>query len=158
MAGRNYTLKFKRDEDGKLDLNGDYDYESVLHMVNVKYAKETRLGLGSAVYRDGDGNLVGEVLEPFDYSARVIFSIKDFAKKTATQIAKVKALSDPTAKAQGWYGSDREVAAFYSDDPLTVLDGVAGAMQDKFFNHGITSLLDFYKCDEHQLEVMSDPE
>ena len=31
MVGRNYyTLKFKRDEDGKLDLNGDYDYKSVL--------------------------------------------------------------------------------------------------------------------------------
>ena len=48
-TNRNYSIKFKRNKDGRLDLkDGKFD-EKQVQILNCKYEKECRLGLGCAM-------------------------------------------------------------------------------------------------------------
>jgi hypothetical protein len=57
--------------------------------LNVKYEKEVRLCLGCALVSDTQRGEEGRRAVPFDYSGKVILSLKDWNARVATEIARI---------------------------------------------------------------------
>ena len=82
--------KFPRDANGKIDLeNGKYSEEEKV-ILQVKFENEVRLCLGVAVLMDQKGNKKGIRLEAYDYTGKMLLSIKDFQAKIASEIYRVE--------------------------------------------------------------------
>jgi predicted flap endonuclease-1-like 5' DNA nuclease len=152
MAGRDHTLQFRRDANGKLDPNGTFADPD--QQLNVKYSQEVRLGLNCAMFKDVNGVEHGVNLEPFDYSGRVIFSYKQWQEKADKEIQHVKSMNDTTATTHGWLDDNREYGVYYMNDPLSMLDGVGPSIEQKFLNHGVTNLGEFARMLEHDLALL----
>ena len=79
-------MKFERDDNGKLDLNGKYD-KNKPQVLNCKYKKKGQIGLGCAVVspkaNDGETFLpvVAKRCLPFNYSEKVLLSVLDYEKR-----------------------------------------------------------------------------
>ena len=137
-------MKFKRDDNGKLDSNGKYDKKKK-QVLNCKYKKECRLGLGCAVVspkaNDGETFLpvVGKRCLPFNYSEKVLLSVSDYEKKMAAEFLIVKNL---TAKAGYWVETNRPNGVLYLDDPINLLKGVGKVMLKKLLDSNFKTLSD----------------
>lgn len=146
-TNRHFTMKFKRNEDGKLDAtNGKYD-EKRIQILNCKYEKECRLGLGCAMVSPKDPNnseqylpVTGKRCPPFDYSEKVLLSVADYEKKMAAEFRRVKSLGN---KAGYWIEAQREDDVLYSNDKLDLLKGVGKVMKKKLEDNGFKVLGDF---------------
>ncbi|CAB9505297.1 unknown protein [Seminavis robusta] len=150
QAGRKFQVKFPRNENGKIDLeNGKYKEEDK-SFLQVKYDKEIRICPGCVYFGDEevnpdkDGNNVNdsktELLDYFDYSGKIMLSIKDYKTKINTEIGRVKGLK--SGKSSGWVTDGREDGVIYQGDDVTAFNGVAGATQGKLNNHGIYTVRD----------------
>ena len=112
----NVKRRFKRNENGKLDPNATYaEPKSLLKM---KYAEEVRLCLGVAqverlvVDEDVTSSSVieGRRAVPFDYSGKVVLSMKDWTKKENEEIRRVKNL---LGNALPWVETERREAGIF---------------------------------------------
>jgi len=145
---KKFVIKFPRGKDGMVDLDGGEYSDKPASFLNVKYEKEVRLCVGSAIRLakeedDADAvveyngsKLVGEVLKPFDYSSKVILSIKDYNQRLEKEIQRVKSLSNHTA----WITSHREIDTLYNDDELERISGVGDTTAAKLGKIGITTV------------------
>ena len=141
-AGREieFTIKFKRDADGKLDVkNGKYSDEETFEL-KVKFGQEIRLCLGcsvKAVKTDEGNTKVGVRLKPFDYSGKTILTIKDWNARTKDEIARVQNLSD---KLGLWVIDPRKPGALYRNDVTSILNGCGPIMKAMLLAHGIETV------------------
>ena len=141
-ASRNFSFKFRRDENGKLCEQGEFSKEEV-SVLNCKYEKEGRFGLGCAVVAPACGApLVGRVCPAFDYSGKTILSIDDFEKVMRQEFARVRQLSDRTKL---WITSNRDPQDLFMDDKLCILDKVGKKTEAKLNEAGIRNVGDLKK-------------
>ena len=147
-TNRNFTIKFKRDNEGKLDMrNGNFCNKKV-QILNCKYEKECRLGLGCAMVTPRgpiEGSflpIIGKRCLPFDYSEKVLLSVSDYEKKMEAEFRRVKSLS---AKTGYWIESTREEGKLYCDDKVTVLKKAGKKVGQKLENAQFTVLSDLKK-------------
>ena len=71
------------------------------------------------------------------------------------QIAKGKAFDGATAKQYDWIYSEKDDDPFYSNDPLSVLDGVAAKVTERFEIRGITSLEEKHRITQEEFISLS---
>ena len=96
-------------------------------MLNVKYEKECRLGLGVAMVTplSQDGTplpSVGRRCRPFDYSSKVMISVDDYKRLMQIEFQRVKSLKGRNGY---WVSSSRDdTIPYYNDDPVSLLKGV----------------------------------
>ena len=88
-------MKFKRDAEGKIDLEGGQFDKKKVQILNCKYEKECHLGLGCEMVtpKNPDGSYsppIGKVCKPFDYSEKVLLSVSDYEKKMAAEFRRVQ--------------------------------------------------------------------
>ena len=158
-SSKDFTLLFKRDKNGKLDLkNGEYSKKKV-SILNVKYEKECRLGLGCAMVAplDPDGNALpveGRRCVPFDYTGKVIISIPDYEKGVASEIARVKKLS---ANSRFWVSYPREKGKLYEDDLLRKLNKCGSVSEAKLNVIGLMNVGDVKKLKEEAIKHIALP-
>ena len=147
---KNYQMLFQRDRNGRIDLvNGNYSEERKT-ILNVKYEKECRVGLGCAMIqpKSSDGTLlpaVGVRCNLFDYTSKTLISIDDYDKMVKIEIARVKALQ--STKLGFWIESAREEGKFYLNDKLTVLKQCAQKTAEKLFTVGLQTVGDLMDID-----------
>ena len=129
-------VRFPRDEHGKLDLEtGRYDLKPVV-ILNVKYEKEIRLCLGTAVMPDMDDSPMGVKADPLDYSGKMVKPIW-FIEKIQDQLKEMARQS----KGNGPFVTCfREKNAIYEQDDVTVIRLLATATKEKLSRFGITTV------------------
>lgn len=153
QAGRQLQLKFMRNEFGQVDLeNGTYSDDDKV-MMNVKFPEEVRMCLGVATVIDHNGNEVGVMLEPFDYSGKIVLTIKDYNHKIDCEIDRIRKLKG--GKQAGWIVTMREEGRLYSNDPLTALNGVGPATIKKFAEFDIKEVEDLSHATDANLGAMA---
>jgi hypothetical protein len=116
----NVECRFKRNENGKLDPDGTCaDHKSLLKM---KHAEEVRLCLGVAQVEREDGAIEGRRAVPFDFSGKVVLSMKDWSKKEKEETLRVK---NPQGNALPWVEIQHEEAGtFYENDHVAKIQNV----------------------------------
>ena len=112
-----YTTSFKRNKDGVLDKEGEYAKDK--EILNTKYTDEIRLCVGVAKCLMPNGDTVGMRAETFDYSGKVILSMKDYLARRQREIQRVKDL--PVGA--NWVDNKRE-KKLYSNDMVGKLKGL----------------------------------
>ena len=148
-GSRTISYKFRRDENGKLDDAGEFSQKEV-SVLNCKYEKEGRFGLGCAVVCPRDtGVEVGRVCRPFDYSGKTILSIDDYDKQIEQEFRRVRQLSDNT---KTWITKNRNPQDLYLDDPLSLLGKVGKKTQTKLEDAGIKCVGDLKKYKPEDLK------
>ena len=80
---------------------------------------------------------MGERIELFDYTTKNIISIADTAKLINSTIAEVKQLPRDHKK---WCVTNRDDGVYYSNDPLTVVQGVSDTKAALLAGAGIGSI------------------
>ena len=85
-----YTMSFKRNEDGVLDKDGEYAVDK--EILNTKYTDKIRLCVGMAKCELLSGDIVGRRAEMFDYSGKVILLRKDYIVRSQRDIESVMGL------------------------------------------------------------------
>jgi hypothetical protein len=147
-------LVFPRDASGKIDLiNGEYAKEDKI-LMKVKYSKEARFCFGCAVVtRTQDPSTrIGLRCNPFDYSEKLLLSIKEYESRRRTEINRVKALVGTRG---GWVKDTRPEGQVYQDDPVTILKGCAKKTEEKLKEFQIMTVGDLKNVDaaiKQQLE------
>jgi hypothetical protein len=122
--GVNYQVRFRRDENGKLDVNNGTSIAKEGSQLKMKYAEEVRLCLGVVKVKLEDGTMVGKRLPLFDYSGKVILSIKDYAKCMTEEIDRIRNLQGigggwiECNRVEGLYGS--QCTCYYVHSLLVV--------------------------------------
>ena len=136
-ASRMMALKFQRDENGKLDKNGEYSEDKV-EVLNCKYEKEGRFGLGCALTLEIDEqwNLrdKGKTCSVFDYSGKTIITLNDYEKLKKQEFHRISTLSD---KSKHWIHDPRNPQDLFQDDDLLRLDKVGKKTKEKLENANI---------------------
>ena len=148
-ASRNISYKFRRDANGKLDAEGEFSSEEV-SILNCKYEKEGRFGLGCAVVAPLDTDeLVGRVCPAFDYSGKTILSLDDFDKQMRQEFSRVRQLSDKT---RTWITTTRDPQDIFSNDSLSVLDKVGKKTEEKLLAAGVSNVGELKKMKQEELK------
>eukprot|EP00966_Prymnesium_polylepis_P088704 2052685-Prymnesium_polylepis.2 len=83
-----YDCKIPTDEDGhwcSLENGGEYPPWS--DTTSVKFAKEVRFLFGVMLRRDASGELVGNRMEPFEYTGKWIIGVKNYAEEMKSAVA-----------------------------------------------------------------------
>ena len=121
---RKHRLVFKRNAEGKVDMNGTFS-ERTLSRTNVKYNKEMRKAFGVAMVKkingEGETVILGRRCRDFDYTEKGIKSIKDWNALEDKEIKRVKSLEGP---GNVWTEHNREEGKVYLDDCITYIPGV----------------------------------
>jgi hypothetical protein len=146
--GMDYQVRFRRDESGKLDIeNGTYISKEGTQL-KMKYAEEVRLCLGVVKVKLDDGTHVGKRLPVFDYSGKVILSIKDYAKQIAEEIQRVRNLQ---GNGGGWVESSRLAGQLWESESITLVKGVGPKTAERLAENGVVSIGDLKQCNNQQL-------
>ena len=146
-SSKNFRLRFPRNKQGKLDVvHGKYSEEDTT-ILNVKYEKECRLGLGVAMVMPlaPDGTTLqceGKRCYPFNYSTKVLISIDDYKKMKRIEINRVKNLS---GRMGFWVESNRDAGMLYQNDPVSLMKGVGKKTVEKLESIGIKTVRDLKK-------------
>ena len=148
-ASRNISYKFRRDKNGKLSENGEYSSAEV-SILNCKYEKEGRFGLGCAVLALDDGEMAGRVCRPFTYSGKTILSIDDFQKQMKNEFERVRHLS---TKIKTWTMTNRDPQDIFKNDPLSVLDKVEKKAEKTLKEIGVRNVRDLKRMKAQELSV-----
>ena len=100
---KHFHVMFPRDETGKVNVkNGEYSKKEI-SILNVKYEKECRMGLGCAMVAPlNDDNQTlpseGRRCHLFDYTGKVLVSVTEGEKLIAKEIERVKTCSAKSSK------------------------------------------------------------
>ena len=141
---KNYHIMFPRTSDGKVDTkNGEYSNKEI-SILNVKYEKECRMGLGCAMVTPLDDNNSplppeGRRCKLFNYTSKVLVSISDGKKMMATEIRRVKNCSSKTTK---WIDKVAPQDKVYSNDPVDKLKKCGYQTKKKLLTVGIKQVQD----------------
>ena len=140
---KTFQILFPRNKDGKLDLeNGEYSKERKT-VLNVKYEKECRLGLGVAMVTPLSQDStplpsVGRRCYPFDYSSKVMTSLDDYKRLMDIEFQRVKSLKGRNGY---WVSSSRDdTISYYNDDPVSLLKGVGKKTGQLLQEMGMTTI------------------
>ena len=136
--GTNYQVRFKRDETGKVNATGGEYIANKGTQLNMKYAEEVRLCLGVAKCKLEDGTVVGKRLPLFDYSGKVILTIKDYNKKVMEELARVRGLKGKG----GWVTLNRIDGQMWDTEELSLVKGIGPKLEAKFAEKGIDTIGD----------------
>ena len=124
---KSIQMLFPRNKEGRIDIEkGEYSQERKT-ILNVKYEKECRLGLGVAMVTplDPDGTTLpaeGRRCHPYDYSSKMMISVNDYKRMTKLEFDRVKSLK---CRNGYWTSSNRDQnIKYYSNDPVIMLRGV----------------------------------
>ena len=142
-------MRFPRDADGKYNPKGEYREKTEL--LTVKYNKQGRFCFGVGIVDRGNGP-EGERIELFDYTTKNIISIADTEKLINSTIAEVKQLPRDHKK---WCITNRDDRAYYSNDPLTVVQGVSDAKAALLAGAGIGLISKLAKLTKDVIEKSS---
>ena len=149
---KNYHIMFPRNSDGKIDTkNGEYSNKEI-SILNVKYEKESRMGLGCAMVTplDADNHPLpaeGRRCRLFDYTSKVLVSISDGKKMIANEIRRVKTCSSRTTK---WIDRTASDGKVYCDDSITNLKNCGTQTKKKLLTIKISLVSD--------LQAIEDPD
>ena len=144
---KDFNLQFPRNKNGRLDVvNGEYSNEEK-SVLNVKYEKECRLGLGVAVVVPlaEDGTSLphnGRRCHPFNYTTKVLISVDDYKRLKKVEIKRVKNL---TGRLGVWIESQRIKGVLYRNDTLNQMKGVGQKTVEKLKLIGIKTVNDLRK-------------
>ena len=127
-------------------MHGKYSEEDTT-ILNVKYEKECRLGLGVAMVMPlaPDGTTLpceGKRCYPFNYSTKVLISIDDYKKMKRIEINRVKYLS---GRMGFWVESKRDDGMLYQNDQVSLMKGVGKKTVEKLESIGIKTVRDLKK-------------
>ncbi len=135
--GLDYQVRFHRDENGKIDKNGTCIAKAGSQL-KMKYAEEVRLCLGVVKLKLEDGTTVGRRLPLFDYSGKVILSIKDDSKKIEEEIDRVR-----NCRAMGgWIESNHIAGQLWESESINLIKGVGPKKAAMLAEKGIVSIGD----------------
>ena len=146
-TSRNFSMKFRRDENGKLNHKiGEYSKKKI-QILNCKYEKECRFGLGCAMVtpKTFDGEYLppkGRRCEPYDYSGKLLLSLTDYENKMSAEFRRVKSLSNRVGY---WVQGTREEDKLYLDDLLSKLKKVGKVTSKKMSDNGFICVADMKK-------------
>ena len=138
-------MLFKRFPRGKYDpgslpsrrqrevYNPKGEYREKTQLLTVKYNKQGRFCFGVGIIDRGDGP-AGERIELFDYTTKNIISIADTEKLINSTTPEVKHLPHDHRK---WCVTNRDDRVYYSNDLLTVVQGVGNAKAALLASAGI---------------------
>ena len=121
---KKHRLIFKRNADGKVDANHGNYTEQTVSRTNVKYNKEMRKAFGVAMVKTltEDGEVVlGRRCRDFDYTEKVVKSIKDWTALEDKEIQRVKSLEGSGGP---WVEHSRQPGKVYLDDCVTYIPGI----------------------------------
>jgi len=149
-------IKFPRNKDGKVDIeNGEYSAERKT-ILNVKYEKECRLGLGVAMVTPLGPDApplspVGRRCLPYDYSSKVMISVDDYKKRMKTEFQRVKSLKGHNGY---WVSCSRDKdIKYYDDDPVIKLKGVGKKASKQLQEIGVKTIGELKRIDNpHKLD------
>ena len=133
-----YTTSFTRNKDGVLDKEGEYAIDK--EILNTKYTDKIRICVGVAKCLMENGDIVGKRAETFDYSGKVILSMKEYL---ARRQCKMKCVRDLPVGAN-WVDNKREKLELYSNDVVRKMKGLRQTKLYILHKHGkitIDSLL-----------------
>jgi hypothetical protein len=149
-----HHIKFRRDENGKLDLeNGRYD-DSEVHHVNVKYEQEVRQCFGCATTtittEKGEEKQKGKRARSFDYSGKTIISIKAEKQNIRNEIERVRNL--PIGRK--WVYDPREKGSIFEEEQTCAIPNVGAALKKRLESFGMTTVKSIKKLtDDKILEI-----
>ena len=139
---KQYTYRFRRDENGKLLQDGNY--ESKKEYLNTKYSDEIRLCVGVAMTEQPNGDLVGRRCNVFDYSGKVILSKSQYDGRLQSEIERVRKL-----KLGGeWKRNNRPPNTLYADDEVIEISGVGPAKVKLLNSQELFTVRDILNCKE----------
>eukprot|EP00978_Attheya_sp_CCMP212_P008683 scaffold20425_cov45-Attheya_sp.AAC.1 len=153
-----FEVRFPRDQNGKIDLSGNGKYnEKQKTIMKVKYEKEVRLSLGCGMVEiNGTGEIVGKRAENYDYSGRIIITIKDTNVRRGLENNRVKALE---GKVLGmWKVDPRLPGDIFLDDSLKLLKKCGQATITKLAKHGITNIGELKSASQAKLLEITNAE
>ena len=140
---KSIQMLFPRNKEGRIDIEkGEYSQERKT-ILNVKYEKECRLGLGVAMVTplDPDGTTLpaeGRRCHPYDYSSKMMISVNDYKRMTKLEFDRVKSLK---CRNGYWISSNRDQnIKYYSNDPVIMLKGVGKKASQQLKEIGITTI------------------
>jgi hypothetical protein len=127
--------------------------------MRCKYVDGMRKSFGVAMVipLDSEGNKLpveGRKAGPFDYSDKILVSLKDWREKVEKEIANVRHLEHGGE----WVTSSREPGKLYLDDPLTKIDGIAKVTAKSFTDFGICNIGHLFAITEdkeNEIEIVS---
>ena len=137
---KHFHVLFPRDETGKVDVkNGEYSKEEI-SILNVKYEKECRMGLGCAMVAPlNDDNQTlpseGRRCHLFNYTGKVLVSVSEGEKLIAKEIERIKTCSSKSSKWIDKNNSDEK--KIYSNDPVDKLPKCGNKTRKKLLTVGI---------------------
>ena len=100
--------------------------------------------------RQPDGTDMGVRLPLFDYSGKVILTIKDFEKKLVEEQERVRALVGGAP----WVINKRVAGDFWEEESLVALHGIGTKTALKLTEKGIGSIGDLKRCSDHELKLL----
>jgi hypothetical protein len=146
--GMKYQVRFRRDDDGKVNADNGSCIAEEGSQLKMKYAEEVRLCLGVVKVKLDDGTEEGKRLPVFDYSGKVILTIKDYERKVAEEIQRVSNLQ---GNGGGWIECNREKGKFWESENLTAVKGIGKKTADNLARKGILSIGALKGCNNQQL-------
>jgi hypothetical protein len=148
--GVKFQVRFKRTPEGKVDPENGTCLAKEGTQLNMKYSEEVRLCLGVAKVKQPDGTDLGVRLPLFDYSGKVILTIKDFDKKLVEEQQRVKNLIGCAP----WVVNNRGVGDFWEGESLVALKGIGTKTAEKLAEKGIGNIGDLKHCSDQQLKLL----
>ena len=149
-TARDRTLRFKRDENGKLDKNGKL--ADTTKRLKVKYEKEGWFGLGVAATKSSPvSDPLGQRILAYDYSGKTLISLNERDAKRREEITRVKNLKGGLP----WVVSNREEGQLFLDDPVREVNGVGDSIAKKLQDVGISTIADLKNMTEQKLSEIA---
>jgi hypothetical protein len=146
--GMKYQVRFRRDEGGKVNADNGSCIAEEGTQLKMKYAKEVRLCLGVAKIKLDNGTEEGKRLPLFDYSGKVILTIKDYEKKITEELHRVRNLQ---GNGGGWIDCHREKGLFWESEVLSTVKGIGIRTSENLAKKGILSSGALRECNNQQL-------
>jgi predicted flap endonuclease-1-like 5' DNA nuclease len=144
---------FPRDASGRIDVSEGQHDKDPPGQLNVKYEKQVRLCLGCAATMDSSGKVTGRVAKSFDYSGRIVLTIKDWNARMYTEFKRVKGL---TSKSSQWVENTRKEGDLWRNDDVTLVKGIGPAAKQKLGDHGITTVGELKSLSDELIKTIAE--
>lgn len=154
-----YIPRFKRDKTGKVCDDGEADLKEVNNLV-VKYGTQVRMGIGAACVTPvivdpvtGErtlGPMEGRRCKPFFYTEKKMVTHKDYEELIMTEVRRARTMArDPNNPNHAWLSFEDE--AWYENDSIVKLTGLATTWKDRLNALGVVSLGDMIDLTDEQI-------
>ena len=150
-----FYILFPRNKQGRIDVDNGENSKERKFVLNVKYEKECRLGLGVTMVTPLGPDSTplsseGRRCHPFDYSSRVMISMDDYQRLLKFEFQRIKSLKDQNGY---WIKSIHDSnIPYYNDDPLSKLKGVGKKTSQLLQEIGVNTIGELKKTEVSQVE------